>query len=76
MTSEGHLLAEAVSRRINVVAGLTGWWRCKKGSIDGISWGFRDGKTCFDAFPAYRAKSLAGEEVTGNPEIEKIGDLG
>ena len=54
-----------------MVAWLTG---CKKGSIDGISWGFRDGKTCFDAFPAYRAKSLAGEEVTGNPEIEKIGD--
>ena len=59
---------------VDKCGGLADWLPCKKGSIDGISWGFRDGKTCFDAFPAYRAKSLAGEEVTGNPEIEKIGD--
>ena len=60
---------------INVVAWLTG---CKKGSIDGISWGFRDGKTCFDAFPAYRAnRVLPGRtpEVAGDTEIEKTGYL-
>ena len=54
--------------------GSTDW--CKKGSIDGISWGFRDGKTCFDALPAYRANPvLPSLELAGDREIEETGCL-
>ena len=52
MTSEGHLLAEAVSRRINVVAGLTGGGGVRRAPLMeslGASSPPRDGKTCFDA---------------------------
>ena len=54
--------------------GLADWLACKKGSIDGISWGFLDGKTCFDAFSSVPSKpSLARElKVAGDAEIKKI----